>query len=426
VLLAVSQKRRPLLTKGPDARVRTFQKLDNGTVTINNSIVDHKWDGSVAEKRFRGSQITDSEEHPGWSRKRRSGDVGGNFTTRRQYVETGIASHNLTSVQRSSPITTTRNYRGYVLAVNPVEVSFPAYSDGSDADLNMAGATAVARCKPTNAVADLSVALGELYKDRLPTISRWDELRSGTDRARKAGNEYLKSEFGWLPLIGELQDFGRAVTRSGEILSQYERDAGRMVRRRFSFKPEQSYTSSEFTGNQRPFMAVDPAQFLKPGKTFQGRVVRSVETYRRRWFSGAFRYSLPVGYNSHNEVLRHAARASVLFGAELTPSTVWNLAPWSWAVDWFSNVGDVLSNSSDYLFDGLVMQYGYIMEHSLSRVSYTYYGEHNMQSSVVPQTVSVVTETKKRRKANPFGFGVSWEGLSPRQIAISVALGLTR
>jgi hypothetical protein len=173
-------------------------------------------------------------------------------------------------------------------------------------------------------------------------------------------------------------------------------------------------------------MGFDPAGYKVKGKIAEGRVTRRRETIVRRWFSGAFTYSLPVGYKSHDAVTGYAARASVLFGAELTPSTVWNLAPWSWAVDWFTNVGDVLSNASDALFDGLVMRYGYIMEHSLIRDTYTYGGPTNMQSATTPQPLTFVTETKLRRKANPFGFGLTWEGLSPRQVAILVALGITR
>jgi len=36
------------------------------------------------------------------------------------------------------------------------------------------------------------------------------------------------------------------------------------------------------------------------------------------------------------------------------------------------------------------------------------------------------TVHKSRFPANPFGFGVGWEGLSPTQLAITAALGITR
>lgn len=427
--MAYVQKQRPLLAEGPDAQQRTVTfNRSTKNVTLDQT-VKVKWQDSALERKLRGIQVTGSESHPGWRRFAGKQDIGGNFSTRSRRCETVLVSQFLRGVRVNSTQVqeTTRTYTGYLVAVPPSEiVAPPAISGSSDAALNAFGATAVARCKPTNAVADLSVALGELYRERLPSISRWDEIRDGTDRARKAGSEYLKSEFGWKPLIGELNDFGRAVFRSGEILSQYERDAGRLVRRQFQFPTEKSTQVSNSAGSFRPTAAVDIAGYSVPGPAAEGQIQRRRETSTRRWFSGAFQYSLPPGYNSSDAVTRHAARASVLFGAELTPSTVWNLAPWSWAVDWFSNVGDVISNASDYVVDGLVMRYGYIMEHSLIRDTWTYSGPTHLQTPAVPQPLVLVSETKLRRKANPFGFGVTWEGLTPRQIAISVALGLTR
>jgi hypothetical protein len=338
-----------------------------------------------------------------------------------------VESKFLRGKRSSGGISTDRRYTGPVLPVSTNLALLPSYVDRSDTILNQKGAEAVARCKPTNAVADLSVALGELYRERLPSIARWDQIKYETDKARRAGSEYLKSEFGWMPLLGELNDFIRAVTHAGELLRQYERDAGRVVRRQYTFPPEKTTTSQAFSGNASPvLLGVDPSGYRKTGLISEGHVVKTVETVRKTWFSGAFSYTLPVGYNSHDALVRQAARASILYGAELTPSTVWNLAPWSWAVDWFSNAGDVIANASDYLTDGLVMRYGYIMEHSLVRESYAYYGESNFQTPIQPQTLTFVAETKKRRQANPFGFGVSWNGLTPRQIAISVALGLTK
>jgi hypothetical protein len=91
-------------------------------------------------------------------------------------------------------------------------------------------------------------------------------------------------------------------------------------------------------------------------------------------------------------------------------------------------MGDVLSNISDHLEYGLVLRYGYIMEKTT--ISYTYSCDRSIvledgQEITIPP-ITFVTETKVRRKANPFGFGLSWEGLSPIQLAIAGALGISR
>jgi hypothetical protein len=114
------------------------------------------------------------------------------------------------------------------------------------------------------------------------------------------------------------------------------------------------------------------------------------------------------------------AKANQLLGLDITPDTLWNLAPWSWAADWFSNIGDITSNMSSFQ-QGLVMRYGYQMEHTI--VSDTY---SSVDKSLRTHPLTFVVETKQRVKANPFGFGVTWEGLSPFQLSIAGALGLSK
>jgi hypothetical protein len=122
-----------------------------------------------------------------------------------------------------------------------------------------------------------------------------------------------------------------------------------------------------------------------------------------------------------------ATYADKVLGASLTPETLWNLAPWSWAVDWFSNTGDVLHNLQSFQSDGLVMRYGYMMVHTIVKDTYRLSSSNlgnDSSSGVSP--LAYVTETKTRAKANPYGFGASWNGLSPHQLAILGALGITR
>lgn len=158
----------------------------------------------------------------------------------------------------------------------------------------------------------------------------------------------------------------------------------------------------------------------------KGRVIRTHSTSVRRWFSGAFSYYLPSGYNSRNEMHRRALLIKKILGLEITPEVLWNLAPWSWAADWFFNAGNVLSNLSDWQSDGLVLKYGYIMEHSHARNEYVFTGPTGFNGGAQPSFLSLVAETKQRKKATPFGFGLTWNGFTPRQLAIAAALGITK
>lgn len=383
-----------------------------------------------------GSQYTESEGHPWRSRRSNGGlqDIGGNFFTQKKYLHVPIRRNNIAIRQTIVPGTYCRTltYRGVVFIPKVVFADswFPPAMCSSKTELAALGATAVARCKPTNSVADLTTFLGETMKDgvaKLPLLNLWKER---TDLARKSGDEFLNVEFGWLPMISDITKFADGVVHAGNVVSQYERDAGKVVRRQYSFPPRRETLSNVEVnpGSGLNTNAFD-SDYVNFGAWNDGTCYRTREISQDRWFSGAFTYYLPTGYDSRSAMDRFGTLADRL-GLELTPANVWEWAPWSWAADWVSNTGDVLSNISDFANDGLFMRYGYMMEHTIVKDTYTRKNQNLLsaiatgQSSVSP--VSFVTETKQRVGANPFGFGLTWEGLSSTQKAILAALGLSK
>jgi len=286
------------------------------------------------------------------------------------------------------------------------------------------GAKAVANAKPTNALVDLSTTLGELLgPGGIPRmIGRAAFWHKGIEDAIKSGaDDFLNVQFSLTPIVHDMIGFANVVDRFHKLVKQYERDAGKVVRRKWSFEPITTETNSVVASGVIPL--IDPNQTaVFGGRT--GQVVRRRKTSIRRWFSGAFTYHLPVGYSSRRTMLSFGPEARKMLSLDPTPETLWNLAPWSWAVDWFSSAGDVVSNVSDWSTDGLVMRYGYLMEHSISRDDYFWSGPQ--YSGVLPSPVSFVQESKLRRRANPFGFGLTWGGLSTRQKAIAAALGISK
>lgn len=387
-----------------------------------------------------GQQETADEVHPEWRFGIPPGDCGGPFRSVKQWVRIIDPSiHSFTTRYRplSGPVVAAE-YHGNALAWTPAAVPFPPSIESSDATLGQWGAIAIARCKPTNVPADLSVFLAELKREGLPRIagsSTWRESTKSAKRAeddaiaagRSAGDEYLNVEFGWKPVISDVKAIAESIARADEILSQYERGSGSLTRRRFEFPEESSSEITTISTSMSGAIAPERGEvwdiLLAPATVYRRRT-----TYRKVWFEGAFTYHLPDGWDSRSELARIGAKARTLLGLDITPSTVWNLTPWSWAVDWFSNVGDVISNLSDYATDGLVMRYGYVMEHTLCRDHYfaNGAGQLNLPHGRRLSQLESCVETKKRVQASPFGFGLSWSGLSPRQKSIAAALGLTR
>lgn len=319
----------------------------------------------------------------------------------------------------------------------PSSTPFPAQVASSDATLNAWGAKAIARCAPTEPTVSLAASLLEAYRDGLPKLigrSTWQERVRKAQTLRKnagtASDEFLNVEFGWLPLISDVRDFTSTVIHLHKLLQQYMRDNGRVVRRRFSFPPEISYVESVISTNQFPRAGINGSPIFDSTKSPRGIVVRRRSTTVYRWFSGAFVYHLPQSFfaSMYTPFAADFQTAQKLFGLELTPDVLWQLTPWSWAVDWFSNVGDVIHNASAWANDGLVMKYGYIMEHSRVQDTYTYTGPTNIRggSAARPPDLTLVSETKKRKAANPFGFGLTMSGLSPVQKSILAAVGFSR
>lgn len=378
-----------------------------------------------------GIQVTVSEGHrwPPPNKGGFAGDIGGDFSTRKVYCEVLPQHANLGKTVHIFPdvpsITRTSLFSGPVYAINPVTngFTFPVYDPSNEDQLDEYGAVAVDLCKPTNSVADLSTALGELLHEGLPSLPGVQTWQSRAAASRKAGSEYLNVEFGWVPLVSDIKDVSKAVSRAGKILQQYQRDAGRQVRRECHLPSVRTSTDTVLSDNWTPYMSPNNTDIAS---LFSGRLVRTRTVSIDRWFSGAFTYWIPEGDDFLSRLLRQQALADKLFGTRLDPETLWNLAPWSWAVDWFSNTGSVISNMTSFAADGLVMRYGYMMEHSIIKDIYSYESTGSNPDPVAVFPMSFVVETKVRRKANPFGFGFSWDGLSPRQLAIAAALGLSK
>jgi hypothetical protein len=126
---------------------------------------------------------------------------------------------------------------------------------------------------------------------------------------------------------------------------------------------------------------------------------------------------------------RWAQEADKLLGIRITPEVLWDLEPWSWLVDWFSNVGDVFTNITRFSHDGLVMKYGYVMARFDMTDEHTSYGTlwKDATMSTGMSTIVRGNTVKMRQHATPFGFGLSPStDFTARQWAIIGALGLTR
>ena len=393
---------------------------------------------STADSTFQmGKQITVSESHP---RNRKDGSYreGGPFYTSlvTEYFEPGYWPAAYLSGLAEI-------YQGPVVGSLPTESEMKeagykniskAFGDKNESQLLVDGTNAISYLAPINPASNLGTGLAETFREGVPSLPGIQLWQSKTKFLKGLGSEYLNYQFGWAPLHSEVKEVVNAARAHRELLQQYHRGEGSDTHRTFEYPIERSVKALPKTTG---VVTTQP----NPG-VFNEQATRQVFLVRetKKWFEGCFTYGLPSSTDSWRKALGFGSDADQLFGLALTPDILWELTPWSWAVDWFSNAGEVINNVTNFGLAGLVLRYGYIMEESIEDVyaegsgwtfenvdSYSAKGGFKRSQKPSGQwRRGYKTVTKRRYPASPFGFSIGWEGLSPTQLAITAALGITR
>lgn len=114
-----------------------------------------------------------------------------------------------------------------------------------------------------------------------------------------------------------------------------------------------------------------------------------------------------------------------------TPSLLWDIAPWSWLLDWFLHLGRGFQNAFDYGADGgLKSDYSCVTtksvtQHSIPGRAYSRY-DHPYRWDYFWSPIYTTTTVLRRYPTNPFGTFVELRSLSAWQQSILVALGIAR
>ncbi len=287
----------------------------------------------------------------------------------------------------------------------------------TDINLLSAGTKAIADTLPTSPLVDFSETIGELRGEGLPNMVGVASWKNRLNILRGSSEEYLNYEFGWKPLLNEVLGLGNMVKNQGSVIDSYRSNSGKPIHVRTTILDDVTSTLQTGVG----IVMRDATNVARGGEL--GTIRKTSGS--RRWFVGEYQYHLPVGNSTVDKLKRYESYANKLVGTRITPSVLWNLSPWSWALDWHGQVGDVLKNVSALGHDGLVLKYGYVMNHSLSE-SMTIAGSGS--AFVPPGSYAYsLTETKRRMPASPyFGFGINTGGYTTRQSAILTALGITK
>lgn len=295
-------------------------------------------------------------------------------------------------------------------------------------DVSTYGATGWNKFRPGNPTADLGVFLGEL-RDVPRMLSGTAKFFHNAWRAmggsltgftpKKVADYWLNTQFGWRPFISDLRKFYRTYTKLDEHLNRIRRDNGKWKRRGGTVQQDSDTKVIEISDAVSAHWPSLPWYFYPSGSSY-GNYTMTEKYSRHVWFEGAFRYWIPdIG-----SVQWKKRAIAELFGVMPCPSLIWNLIPWSWLVDWCSNVGDVISNMSTGYADNLAAKYAYVMGHT-ERTG-VLDSTLNLVDGKIHNSWSFPLDWKTRTAASPFGFGLSDDSFSVRQLSILAALGISR
>lgn len=199
--------------------------------------------------------------------------------------------------------------------------------------LDVAAATSklLARTNPNRVASSIPQFIGEL-KD-VPNMFRLQASNLAATRPKKfgstVGGAYLQWKFGWEPLIRDIQNFldgQRLVDQRVKELQNLYKNGG--ISRRLNL-------ASGSAGYEDVLSILSfPSSTILYGK--MSRITKGRQWGTVRWIPTA----IPTDLS--NESLRKLARDAVFGLGGVHISDVWELLPWSWMVDWCSNIGDWL------------------------------------------------------------------------------------
>jgi len=282
------------------------------------------------------------------------------------------------------------------------------------------------RTAPTSEVFDAAQFFGEL-REGLPSIVP-SLLKGKIAFFKDLGSDYLNVEFGWKPFLNDLQNAVKALNSAQQSIS---RPYGPVHRYREVEDPTLSTVTDELMsisvgGTPGAFIPYKEMKRLYPDyvdmgglQTFQGQSVAIVD--RRNWFEANFFLLPKLGYDPSS----YLSRLDSLVNTRITPATLWELAPWSWLIDWGLRIGDALQTAESLEDDRVHAQYAYGMSHTrVKRVDTAFASATTNGASI---SAAYLFERKERVRANPYGFKVGgFAGLNTWQQSILLALGLTK
>jgi len=331
----------------------------------------------------------------------------------------------------------------------PKDVVHPQLNPDNMSDL---GSRAYARLRPKIAHASAFQTLAEasdipktLKTSLAPFANTWKDLVSSSKSgfssasAKKAelkrmvrspkpiSNQFLNTVFGWAPLVDDVSKMCEVVLNYSDFVADATRKNGRWQRRKFKEEVvefEEVLSSQTGTSNfSTPYMTTG---WIVPQS---GRLQLVRQTVTQVWYEGSFKQYYPEFDESlmgDKSAIASVAQAIRLSGLEINPVNVYKVLPYSWLLDWATNVGDNIQLIHDMASDAVVSRYFYLMRRTVHRFVYRVSFSFVSGGSISYEAVAGHEIKRREVGQNAFGFTALPGGLSGMKLSILAALGFSR
>jgi hypothetical protein len=254
------------------------------------------------------------------------------------------------------------------------------------------------RTNPSRPYVDLGVLLGEMRE--MPRL-----LRIEGRGLRRAANINLAYQFGWAPLISDLFRMLSFADQTDSRIRELQSLRKGSLRRTLVLDRRVLSSTQSGVWNSEGVYVVHPLT----------KVTKITVKGHARW-------KPTTAMPSTEDDMRALARRAVL-GLTLDFSTAWELIPWSWLIDWFSNTGDfiaahrnIIGASCDTL---AIMRHGFTT--NTAEPVDTVIDGRPLKFTRYKSTY----ETKTRARVQP-SLAADLPFLTMRQVGILASIGVTR
>jgi hypothetical protein len=162
----------------------------------------------------------------------------------------------------------------------------------------------------------------------------------GSTMAKFGANEYLKFQYGWTPLIRDLKQVFQVMERLNKRMVEVQRlnSTGELRKRyRTQYDPHVDTWSVNTHSSNDVFI-------------HEGSIIRSdifTDVRMERWAQTVWVPDVPenlfrsIGRSQFDKV------RSALYGVNIDGPTLWQIMPWSWIIDWNTNLSEYIESQNN-------------------------------------------------------------------------------